>query len=117
MKASIPKFVFAVCGAQEHIDTLNYVLPFLRHFSKDEIIVITDHSRNETEFKHYLVVNVETPKDFDNHQAAIYLKTGFPKFLDMHPRILYCYLDTDIIALTKEVDLIFQNYNSPITFC
>jgi hypothetical protein len=30
---------------------------------------------------------------------------------------LYCYLDTDVVALSAEVDTIFEQYQSPITFC
>lgn len=107
-------FVFVVCGGQEHIDTLNFSLQYLRHFSKKAIWVVTDNSRNEGEIQHTDIIDVETPKEMDNHQASIYLKTGLHKFLP-HGN-LYCYLDTDIMALDEQVDEIFKEYVPPITF-
>jgi hypothetical protein len=108
-------FVFAVCGASEHIDSLNYVLPFLKHFSKYEVIVVTDLLRNKGIIQHEHIININTPQELDNHQASIFLKTGLWQFLDMQHQ--YCYLDTDIIAINEKVDLIFEQYKSPISFC
>lgn len=108
-------FLFVVCGAKEHIDTLHFSLPYLQKYSKNEIWIITDASRNEIPILFEgTVINVETPKEFDNHQASIYLKTGVHKFVPKGNR--YCYLDTDIIAFSEEVDAIFKEYVSPITF-
>lgn len=108
------KFVFVVCGAREHIDTLHFSLPYLRHFSSKEIIVVTDSRRNEIPVDYDNVVDVETPAHFDNHQASIYLKVGLNKFLPKG--FLYCYLDTDVIALSKECDDVFKHKQGPITF-
>lgn len=107
-------FVFVVCGGQEHIDTLNFSLQYLRHFSKKAIWVVTDSRRNEGEIQHTDIIDIETPKEMDNHQASIYLKTGLHKFLPQGN--LYCYLDTDIMALDEQVDEIFNEYVPPITF-
>jgi hypothetical protein len=104
-------FVFVVCGADEHIHTLNFAMKALKKFSRVPIKVVTDLSRN---IEHDEVVNIETPAAFDNHQASIYLKTGLHRFLDMEKR--YCYLDTDVIALDSKVDEIFEHQTSVITF-
>lgn len=107
-------FVFVVCGAKEHIDTLNFSLRYLRRFSKKEIWVVTEHKRNEEAINHTDIVAVETPAELDNHEASIYLKTGLFKILP--PGNQYCYLDTDVIALNTNVDDIFQEFVSPIMF-
>lgn len=108
------KFVFVVCGSQEHIDTLHFSLQYLRHFSKYEIIVVTDSSRNEIPVRHSNIVDVKTPEEFSNHQASIYLKVGLNKFLP--PKNKYCYLDTDVIALSEDCDAIFNYQQGPVTF-
>lgn len=107
-------FIFVVCGAREHIDTLHFSLPYLQKFSSNEIWVLTDSSRNEVPVIHDHIIDIKTPEHFDNHQASIYLKTGVYQFVPKGNK--YCYLDTDIIAFSKEVDLIFDAYVSPITF-
>lgn len=107
-------FVFVVCGAKEHVDTLHFSIEYLKKYSKNDIWVLTDSTRNEIQIIHDKIIDIQTPKDFDHHQASIYLKTGIHKFLPKNNR--YCYLDTDIIALSERVDNIFNEYVSPITF-
>ena len=108
-------FVFVVCGAKEHIDTLHFSLTALKKFSKLRIIIVTDKSRNEEDIRHTEIVNVDTPSQLDHHQASIYLKTGLNKFLPKGNN--YCYLDTDVVSVDSKVDDIFELYQSPITFC
>lgn len=107
-------FVYAVCGDDEYIDTLNISLKYLKAFSKNEIIVVTDSKRNNKRIDHDNIIDISTPTEFTNHQASIYIKTSLHKYLDSGNN--YCYLDSDVIAVNKEVDDIFQHFNSPITF-
>jgi len=107
-------FVFVVCGAREHIDTLHFSIKALQQFSKKTIYVITDVSRNETPILYDNIINVQTPAEFSHHQASIYLKTGIHLFLPKGN--LYCYLDTDVVALSDKVDAVFNHYSSPISF-
>jgi hypothetical protein len=107
-------FVFVVCGSKEYIETLNYSIKFLRHFSRKQIIVVTDPVRNEILIDHDYIIPVTTPVEFNHHKASIYLKTGLHKFLP--PGNVYCYLDTDVIALRPEVDAIFHEFVPPVTF-
>jgi len=107
-------FIYTVCGDNIHIDTLNISLQYLKHFSKNEIIVVTDKSRNNKQIDHDNIIDIKTPTEFDNHQASIYLKTSLHKYVDFKHN--YCYLDSDVIAINREVDDIFNYYNSPITF-
>lgn len=115
-KISVKKnsFIFVVCGAREHIDTLHYSLEYLKKYSGNEIWVLTDSNRNEIPVVHDKIVDIRTPEEFNHHQASIYLKTGIHKFFPKGNR--YCYLDTDIIALSGEVDAIFNEYQAPVTF-
>lgn len=107
-------FVFVVCGASKHIQTLNYSLGHLKHFSQTNIIVVTDLSRNDGVIEHENIVNVETPTEFDHHQASIYLKTRLHKIVDLNNR--YCYLDTDVVAVDEKVDELFDHQIEPIIF-
>lgn len=109
-------FVFVVCGSREHVDTLNYSLRFIRHFSSYPIVVLTDPKRNEVPILHNNIIEVETPAHFDHHQASIYLKTGIHKFLNMEPGNMYCYLDSDIVAISTEINNIFNHFAEPIIF-
>jgi hypothetical protein len=108
------KFVFVVCGGKEHIEELNFSLKFLRHFSKNEIIVLTDNKRNEIPVMHDNVIQVNTPEEYDNHQASIFIKTAINKFLPKTNK--YCYLDGDIVAINDKVDSIFDYFVTPISF-
>lgn len=108
------KYVFAVCGDDEHIHTLNFSLTYLKHFTKNEIIVVTDLARNNVKIKHDNIIDIDTPANYDHHQASIFLKTSLHKILDMNH--LYCYLDTDVVAIKDGIDNIFQQFVSPIIF-
>jgi hypothetical protein len=108
-------FVFVVCGAREHIDTLHFSLRALKKFSKNKIIVVTDSRRNAIPVAHSDIVDIPAPREFDHHQASIYLKTGLYKYLPKGNT--YCYLDTDVVALDGQVNNIFTEYAAPITFC
>jgi len=107
-------FVFVVCGAKEHIDTLHFSLERLKKYSQSGIKIITDSTRNEIPIKHDDIIDIKTDEKYNHHQASIFLKTGIHKFLPVGPK--YCYLDTDVVALNREVDLIFNEYLAPITF-
>lgn len=108
------KFVFVVTGGKEHIEELNFSLKFLRQYSKNEILVITEKSRNEIEIEHDKIIEAKTPVEFNNHQASIYLKTGINNHLEQGHN--YCYLDGDIVAINSDVDKIFDHYLAPISF-
>lgn len=107
-------FVFVVCGKSEHIDTLHLSMQYLKKYSKNKIVVITDSSRNETAIKHEHIIDIKTPTEYSHHQASIYLKTGIHKFLPKGN--LYCYLDTDVVAVSDTCDEIFNEFIAPIRF-
>ena len=107
-------FVFVVCGKKEHIRTLHFSLRYLKMFSENEIIVLTDSSRNEEPVVHTNIVDVATPKELSHHQASIYLKVGIYKHVPKGR--MYCYLDTDVIAISTDVDKVFDEFIAPIRF-
>jgi len=109
-------FVFVVCGAREHIETLNFSLKFIRHFSKYPVLVVTDTARNEIPVEHDQIMHIDTPVEYDHHQASIYLKTGLQKFLNMDDGSLFCYLDSDIVAINPEINTIFDYFRPPVIF-
>lgn len=108
------KFVFVVCGDKDHIDTLHFSLKYLQHFSKYEVLVVTDPARNEIPVVYHNTINVKTPEYFNNHQASIYLKVGLNKFLPKG--VTYCYLDTDVVAINSECDDVFNYKSGTVTF-
>ena len=70
------KFVFVVCGGKEHIEELNFSLKFLRKYSKNEIIVLSDLKRNEIKIEHSIISRSDTPDDNDQNKAGNFIKTG-----------------------------------------
>ena len=107
-------FVFVVCGAKENIDELNFSLTYIRHFSDYPVFVVTDYKRNSEKIIHDIIINYSTPEKLDHHQASIYLKTRLDKILE--PGLLYCYLDSDIVAVNREINEIFEHKKSTISF-
>lgn len=107
-------FVFVVCGEKKHLDTLDFSLKYLKLFSDIHFIVVTDSLRNEILINYDNIIDIKTPAHYNHHQASIWLKTSLHKILPKGK--LYCYLDSDVIAVNKECNNIFNYFNSPITF-
>ncbi|MFH0865917.1 MAG: hypothetical protein V1904_06965, partial [Bacteroidota bacterium] len=103
-----------VCGEDSHIRTLNFSIHCLKKFSKNQILVVTDKTRNTKEIEHDNIIDIPTQKDFSSHQASIFLKTSLHKIVE--PGNFYCYLDSDVIALNKDVDKIFSFKSGQVTF-
>ncbi|MEQ8704667.1 MAG: hypothetical protein RIC19_12150 [Phaeodactylibacter sp.] len=109
-------YVYVVCGATNHIQLLHLSIRLLRKHSREPIVVITDLKRNERPIEHDTVVQVDTPPHYSNAEAAIFLKTGLWKWLALREGELYCYLDTDVFAVSNAVDKIFGQFVPPVTF-
>jgi len=107
-------FVFAVCGSAQHIARFHQAASILASRTVLPIWVVTDAQRNEVELQHNHMVDVRVTEALDNHQASIYLKTSVYRHLPQGT--LYCYLDTDVIALSSNCDLIFDAFHAPVTF-
>ena len=111
---TLNQFVFVVCGGRQHIEELNYSLRALRRHTKNCITVVTELRRNEVPIDHHNVIEATTPASFSHHQASIYLKTSLHRILPAGP--CYCYLDTDVIALSPQVDAIFAERKGAVNF-
>lgn len=107
-------FVFVVCGAREHIDTLHFSLRALRKYTQLPIWVVTDSRRNETPVVWEKVIEGNPPESYTHHQAGIWMKTGLHRILPSGN--IYCYLDSDVVALSSQVNDIFSYYRAPISF-
>ncbi|NUQ25645.1 MAG: hypothetical protein HUU34_16985 [Saprospiraceae bacterium] len=108
-------FVFVVCGEKKHTQTLHFSLARLKKYSGCEILIVTDQNRNEESIQYDHIINVSTPEWMDHHQASIWLKTSLHRILPQGP--LYCYLDTDVVAVRPGVDRIFDQFVPLIMFC
>jgi glycosyltransferase involved in cell wall biosynthesis len=105
-------FVFVVCG-DEHTARLNISLQFLKHFSRRDIIVV--QSRADLRLDCDQIIKPSVPGDLDNRQAGIFLKTSLHKIFAGERR-RFCYLDSDVIAVSGRVDKIFSYARRPISF-
>jgi hypothetical protein len=54
------------------------------------------------------------PAAFSDHQASIILKTALPRLVTTGG--VSCYLDSDQVAISSDVDSVFELYASPIMF-
>jgi len=108
-------YVFVACGTKEHITTLEFSLRALRRRTERNIIIVTDESRNEVKINtREQIINIPVPKKYSDHQAAIILKTSLYNILPKGN--LYAYLDTDVVAIGKNPDGIFEEFIGPIRF-
>jgi hypothetical protein len=107
-------FVFAVCGNSRFINELSLALKALQRYSKACIYVVTDRRRNEVPVRWDNVWHVDTPEHLTDHEASIYLKTSLHRILPVGPR--YCYLDSDIFAVSSAVDDVFSATDTPVSF-
>ncbi len=110
------RWVFVACGDDMHLVTLAVATEHLAALSSLEIWVVTDTTRNgmavdETQVDR--VVDVRTPEELDHHQASIWLKTGLGELL---PEGEWCYLDTDVIAVSAGAEAVFDARTAPIAF-
>ncbi len=107
-------FVFAVCGSVQHITRFHQAAEILAAKTSHPVWVVTDVQRNAVKLLHDNMVDVRVPEALDNHQASIYLKTSL--YLHLPQGTLYCYLDTDVVALSSDCDLVFNAFHAPVTF-
>ena len=56
------KFIYAVCGDEGIIMQLNFSIKCLKQFSKYDIIVVTDLSKNTIKILHDNIIDVKTGK-------------------------------------------------------
>jgi glycosyltransferase involved in cell wall biosynthesis len=110
--ASRQAYVYVVCG-NEHAERVNTSLEFLKKFSRKEIVILG--SGISAPINHDQLIDVPRLEGFDDHQMAIMIKTGLPRYLK-DPGLTVCYLDNDVIAVNRDVDSIFTRVKGPFAF-
>jgi hypothetical protein len=103
-------FVYCVCG-ERHLRTVETSLRFLKRVSRAEIVVVTARAGP---IAHDQTFSVDMPAGLTDHQAAILLKTSLPRLVA--PPGVACYLDSDQVAVSADVDRVFSSYVPPVTF-
>lgn len=108
-------FVFAVVGT-DHVKNLSIPLRELQKFTNHDIIVIQARSKVKSEIDR--VIEVQVPHDFNNHEASIWIKTRLPTILEHsgYGGRRFCYLDSDVIALSPKIDEIFDHQKDMVCF-
>jgi hypothetical protein len=107
---TIGTFVYCVCG-ERHARAVETSLRFLKRVSRADIVVVTARAHRIT---HDQTFSVDVPAGLTDHQASIWLKTSLPRLLATNG--VACYLDSDQIAVSPDVDRVFSLYVPPATF-
>jgi hypothetical protein len=97
-------FVYAICG-DRHVERVNLSLRFLKKFSRSDIVVVA--SRTSLPIEHEQVIHLAADDALNDHQIGLLLKTNIHRIAG-DQRTLGCYLDTDVIATSREVDSVFD---------
>lgn len=105
------RFVFAV-ASPEHAAGLSVSLAFLRRVTRAEIIVV--QRAGDPPAPHNQRLEVEVPTGLSAHQAAIWLKTRLHRLIGLDRP--FCYLNSDVLALTPEIDQVFIAVASTLAF-
>jgi hypothetical protein len=86
-------------------------LRFLKRVSRADIVVVKARAER---ISHDQTLSVNVPAGLTDHQASILLKTSLPRLVPT--KGVACYLDTDQIAVSPDVDRVFSLYEPPVTF-
>ncbi len=110
-----PIFVFSVTGTA-HVRAVERALPYLQAFAAHEIVVV--QARSALKAAHDRVIEAAPPAGLDDHQASLWMKTRLGLILAENglggrP---FCYLDSDVIALSPVINEIFGIPRQPIAF-
>jgi hypothetical protein len=110
------RFVFVVCGGEPHRAELTRALAHLDRFAAVPALVVTDRRRTPgiDAAGAAEVVDVATDPAVDDRTAALLLKTSLPRHLP--PGFLYCYLDSDVLAVKPGADQAFLYRFGDVTF-
>jgi len=105
-------FVYAVCG-DAHSELVNISLRFLKRFTRKDVLVVV--ARSSAPIRHDQVIRLESSGRYDDRQTSILMKTGLHRLIGERPGCC-CYLDSDVVAVSSEIDSIFDMKTGPVTF-
>jgi hypothetical protein len=103
-------FVYCVCDEQ-HARAVETSLRFLKRVSRADIVVVTARAER---IAHDQTFSVDVPAGLTDHQASLLLKTALPRLIASSS--VACYLDSDQIAVSSDVDQVFSLFQPPVTF-
>lgn len=107
-------FLFAVCGEREHLDRAARAAALLRRWTRRRVVILTDPARNAGPVAHDDLLPMSTPPRLSHGQAAIFLKSSAANALPAGgPHV---YLDSDVFAVSSDVEKIFGQFRAPVTF-
>jgi len=104
-------FILSACG-DEHVRRARVALKLLKARSRSDIVVV--RSRSDVELDHDQVVDFEPPAHFSDLQVSRLQKTAVNRIVPLDG--LCCYLDSDVLAVSDQVDMIFDRHVAPIVF-
>src|SRR5215470_2940795 len=105
-------FVFCLCG-NEQAARVNRALQFLKRFTRHDILVAK--ARAFIPIDHDQIIECRVPEEFTNQAATTSLKTALHRMLPSETG-RWCYLDSNVIAVDKDIDRIFDRTKSPSGF-
>jgi glycosyltransferase involved in cell wall biosynthesis len=105
-------FVLLACG-EHYAKRVNTALDFLKRATRKEIVVL--RARALSPINHDQVLSCVPPQHFSDAQATVALKTNLHRLLGSDRRE-WCYLDSDVIVTSGEIDQIFQYRRAEIAF-
>jgi hypothetical protein len=105
-------FVLA-CAGESHAHRANLALRFLKKFSRTEIVVIA--AQGGPPIDHDQVLPFPLLEGVSTERGMMVLKAALPLILGERGTRA-CYLDTDVVAVSPQVDEIFDAYIAPVVF-
>jgi hypothetical protein len=87
------------------------LVAFPKRVSKADVIVVTARAGP---ISHDQTLSVDVPEGLTDHQASILLKVALPSLVATGGAA--CYLDSDQIAVSSDVDQVFSLYPPRVTF-
>jgi hypothetical protein len=105
-------FVYSVVGKGKHSARVDNSVRLLQSMTNKEIYVVAGKDRHNVSSSGNKI-EVALPKDLDDHEASIWLKTSLNKYLPTGKR--YAYLDSDVLPVHNP-DAIFEQFKDPIMF-
>lgn len=91
---------------------LGVALEFLRRATRAEIVVV--QRAGDTQAAHDQCLALDVPEGLSTHQAAIWLKTGIHRAIGLERP--FCYLDSDVLVLSPEIEQVFDQSAAAIAF-
>lgn len=105
-------YVFLACG-ERYARRANIALAYLKRVTRLDIVVL--RARSLSPIDHDQTIECVPPAHFTDSQASVALKTNIHRILgtDGHT---WCYLDTDVIATSPQVNRIFDHLQGEVSF-